>query len=110
MDHENVILLHENILKNIEEKLDILMKKDNEREDRFDKHILESLVYRGRVESHDKTLTEMGALKYWLLGTIVTILGAVMIGLITWGGLTKQIEVNTLRITTLESIHPRTNP
>lgn len=95
MEHDALILLHEKQFQDQGERLHNL-------EVEFKAHLKEYTDMKSRIDRHDETITEIKALRWWLMGTIVTILGAVMIWLVSWGAVTNQININTGRLNKLE--------
>jgi hypothetical protein len=103
--HESIVLLHENMFKNIDKQLGELIDADKLRNGRWDEHLKTSVDYRIKVDRHEDRLNELSQLRWWLAGTIVTIISAIITWSVQWGATMKQIEVNTLRLDKIESIH-----
>lgn len=102
MEHEQLILLHE-------EKFEVLDKRLTTLEIDFKSHLNDAGKMVVTLERHEQVVGELRQLKWWMMGTIVTIIGAVMIWLVSWGAVTNQIKINTERLDYLETLHPRQN-
>lgn len=74
---------------------------------RYDKHIEESADYRIKIERHDQILEEIKELKRWWWGAIITMALSLLSVAVIWGGLIKQVNINTERLNNLEILHPR---
>ena len=98
--HEDIVSLHENKFDNLEKRVSVLELDVKGQADR-------AQVLASAIQRHDETMGELKALRWWLMGTIVTIIGAVMIWLVSWGAITRQIEINTQRLGYIEALHPR---
>lgn len=86
-NHEDMILLHENMFKNIEKTLDELVQADKARNGRYDKHLEESIEYRQKSLNHDKDIDALykkvdkldkGRVetRLWAIGIMITFIGA----------------------------------
>lgn len=91
----------------IKTKTDIIAIRQEKINGRYDKHIEESTDYRIKIERHDTILDEMKDLKRWWFRAVVTMLLSLLSIAVLWGGLIKQVNVNTERLNNIESLHPR---
>ncbi len=74
---------------------------------KYDKHIEESINYRIKIEQHDLIIDEMNSLKRLWWGAIITMVASLLSIAVMWGGLIKQVSVNTGRLNDIELLHPR---
>jgi len=102
---DDIVLLHENMFKNIDRQLGELLECDKIRNVRWDEHMKTSVDYRIKVDRHEDKLNELGQLRWWLAGTIITVISAVIIWSVQWGAVLNQIQINTARLDKLEILH-----
>jgi hypothetical protein len=105
--------------KRLEDKIALILEvvnslrdKANEINGRYEHHLEEAIPFRAIVAQHEKRFTENDSYKRQLTGILVSVVIAILLQvgsfLYMWGTLSKQVEVNTGRLTGLENIHPRT--
>jgi hypothetical protein len=100
-NHKNILPECEQVFIRLEQKIDELVTNTRAINGRYQKHLEEAMPYRSRVDAHEKTLTENGVYKRQivsaLLGIVITIILQVGSFLYLFGGLSKQVEINTQR-------------
>ena len=88
---------------NIVEKLDGLCQRLDKINGRYEKHLEESIPYRAEVNEHREKFKELAVHRRFVIGlqtsTIITVILQMLTFSYLWGGITKQVEVNTARWT-----------
>lgn len=78
---------------------------------RYEKHLEEAIPYRSQVDAHETRFEQNDVHGRWLVGILVSILVTIFLQIGTfvylWGRITKQVEINTVRMTSIEDLHPR---
>jgi len=91
----------------IKVKTDTIATRQEKINGRYDKHMEESINYRIKIEQHDLIIDEMNSLKRLWWGSIITMVISLLSIAVMWGGLIKQVSVNTGRLSDIELLHPR---
>ena len=101
MGHTEILPECNQVFIRIEQKIDELVENTRAINGRYQKHLEESIPYRGKVDSHEKTLTENVVYRRQiisaLIGIVFTIIVQVGSFLYLFGGISKQVEINTNR-------------
>jgi hypothetical protein len=98
--------------KHIVDKLDGIAQRLDKINGRYEKHLEEAIPYRSVVDSHKDKFTQMETHRRWVIGIQVTTMIAIFIQIVgffyLYGGLNKQVDINTSRWDKLieSKIHP----
>lgn len=102
--------------KSICDKLDGVMQRLDKINGRYDAHLTEAVSYRSAVDAHTQRFDQLDGLFRALIGVLISIIFAIILQITTfsflWGGLSKQVEINTQRwgqVISGKEIHAATN-
>jgi len=89
------------VFKRVEEKIDELVSNTRAINGRYQKHLEDAIPYRSKVDEIDKSIIESKLIRRQMMGAFGGIIFAIVAQIVTfavlWGGLTKQVEINTDR-------------
>ena len=89
------------VFKRVEEKIDELVNSTRLINGRYQKHLEEAIPYRSKVDGIEKLQIENGVYKKQVVLSLIGVIFAIILQIVTfaylWGGLNKQVEVNTGR-------------
>jgi hypothetical protein len=110
-NHADLILLHEEMFKNIQKSIDMLIKVDQERNGRYDKHVNESGEYRQKLVDVCAEVDNIRKGHQEIRGYGITIIALILAwaaSSIWWASaVNKQVEINTQRLNLIEDTHRR---
>lgn len=89
------------VFKRVEEKIDELVTSTRAINGRYQKHLEEAIPYRSKVDEQERKITENSVYKKQIMLSMIGVIFAIILQIATfaylWGGLSKQVEVNTSR-------------
>jgi hypothetical protein len=104
--------------KRVEDKIDNinfsirgLVEKSDKINGRYEHHLEEAIPYRSKVDEQERKLLLNESFNRQMVGIQISVVLSILIQIgafvYLWGGLTKQVEINTGRLSSIEDIHPR---
>jgi hypothetical protein len=105
-NHDSIILLHEEMFRNLQKSLDALVKADQDRNCRYDNHLKEAIPYRTKVDQNAKDIDDIRKghreIRGYGITIIILILGWAWASVWWASAINRQVDVNTKRLEILE--------